>query len=63
MTEEDFHALGTLATNRVQDACNSVGQMLDSGEQALDMLLREGRGVVLEHGAASASFLKCTFAY
>lgn len=39
ISEEDFHALGTLATKRVQDACNSVGQMLEDSEQAINLLL------------------------
>lgn len=39
ISEHEFDALGVLATQRVQDACNSVGQLLENREQALDLLI------------------------
>jgi hypothetical protein len=39
LSDKALRDLGRLATERVQDAANSVGQLLDNEEQALELLL------------------------
>ena len=58
LSQEALQDLGRLATRRVEDAANSVGQLLDNEEQAVELLVNIIHSMMISAAQLSRSISK-----